>query len=201
MALPLTFLAFYAVTVSPEAQAADATRFPPALRGDFEIQYDVGGETGRLVEDGTEVGRRRLTSHAINYTGTFSPVTGVAVYVALPHLVSERVRFFDAREMAYDPRLENGTMVGTSSLADQEAERGTGLGGVWIGLKGAPLHRDLYTKRADRVSWVLDAAYHFGMTPTSGATAPATHVDREPAPQRFDSRPRSAASTALPSPT
>lgn len=161
MALPLTFLAALSVAVLPEAQAADATRFPPAMRGDFEIEYDVGGETGRLIEDNTEVGRRRLTSHAITYTGTFSPVTGLAVYVGLPHLVSDRVRFFDAQEMAFDPRLESGTTVGTPNIADQEAERGTGMGGVWIGLKGAPMHRELYTKRADRVSWVLDAGFRF----------------------------------------
>jgi len=83
------------------------------------------------------------------------------MYVGLPHLVSDRVRFTDAQEMAYDPRLENGTMVGTASLPDRDAERGTGMGGVWIGLKGAPMHRDLYTRRNDRVSWVLDAGYRF----------------------------------------
>mgnify|MGYP000273885344 CR=1 FL=1 len=143
------------------AHAAEVTRFPPALRGDVEIRYDVGGEKGRLLEDGTEVGTRRLTHHHITYTGTFSPVTGVALYVGLPHLASERVRFFDAQSMAYDPRLENGTMVGTDTLADAEAERGTGMGGVWIGLKGAPMHRELYPRRSDRVSWVLDAGFRF----------------------------------------
>ena len=157
MALPLTVL----IAALPTVHAADATRFPPKWRGDFEVQYDVGGESGRLIEDSTEVGRRRLTSHAITYTGTYSPWTGLAVYVALPHLVSDRVRFFDAQQMAYDPRLENGTMVGTDGLADADAERGTGMGGVWIGLKGAPMHRELYPRRSDRVSWVLDAGWRF----------------------------------------
>jgi len=161
MALPLPLIAAFSVAVVPEAQAADATRFPPKWRGDFEVQYDVGGETGRLMEGDTEVGRRRLTSHAITYTGTYSPWTGLGIYIALPHLVSDRVRFFDAQQMAFDPRLENGTMVGTSSIADEEAERGTGMGGVWIGLKGAPMHREIYTRRGDRVSWVLDAGYRF----------------------------------------
>jgi hypothetical protein len=160
MALPIPLVALV-VAVSSEANAADATRFPPALRGDFEVQYDVGGETGRLMEGESQVGRRRLTSHAITYTGTFSPVTGLGLYVAVPHLVSERVRFFDTHEMAYDPRTGEGTMVGTDSLADREAERGTGLGGVWLGIKGAPMHRELYARRADRVSWVLDAGYRF----------------------------------------
>ncbi len=162
MALPLLLpVAALTAALSSDASAADATRFPPPLRGDFEIQYDVGGETARLIEDETEVGRRRLTSHAITYTGTFSPVTGLALYVGLPHLVSDRVRFFDAQEMQYDPRLENGTMVGTPSISDQDAERGTGMGGVWIGIKGAPMHRELYPRRSDRVSWVLDAGFRF----------------------------------------
>jgi hypothetical protein len=57
MALPLSLsIAACALSFSSEANAADATRFPPALRGDFEIQYDVGGETGRLFEDDVEVG-------------------------------------------------------------------------------------------------------------------------------------------------
>lgn len=146
---------------APAVQAAEVTRFPPALRGDVEVLYDVGGETGRLLEDGTEVGRRRLTHHTITYTGVFSPYKGTAVYVQLPHLASERVRFFDASSMAYDPRLDNGTMLGTPSLPNEEAERGSGLGGTWIGLRGAPMHRDLFSSRSDRVSWVLDAGFRF----------------------------------------
>jgi hypothetical protein len=143
------------------AYAAEVTRFPPALRGDVEIRYDVGGEKGRLLEDDTNVGTRRLTHHHITYTGTFSPVTGVALYVGLPHLASERVRFFNTQSMSYDPRLENGTMVNTAGVPDAEAERGTGMGGVWIGLKGAPMHRELFPNRSDRVSWVLDAGFRF----------------------------------------
>lgn len=157
MALTASFL----LLLGTGAHAAEVTRFPPALRGDVEVRYDVAGETGHLFEAGEEVGARRLTSHAITYTGVFSPVTGFAVYVALPHLASERVRFFDAQTMAFDPRLENGTMLGTTTMPDGDAERGHGLGGVWIGMKGAPMHRELYPRRSDRVSWVLDVGYRF----------------------------------------
>jgi hypothetical protein len=52
-------------------------------------------------------------------------------------------------------------MIGTEPLGALDPVTGSGVGGVWLGLRGAPMHQDIFEKRGDRVSWVLDAGVRF----------------------------------------
>lgn len=137
------------------------TDFPPWLRGDVVVHYDLDSASSRLFEGDEAVGQSRHMSHVMTYEGVFTAWHGLAVTVAMPHWVNETVSFTGARTMAFDPAADAGTMVGTDGLASAPTHQGSGVGGVWLGLRGAPMHQEIFGSRGDRVSWVLDVAYRF----------------------------------------
>ncbi len=153
-------LTLLASMVLPAAQAAEVTELAPMLRGDVQLRYDIDAERGRLVEGDQTVGRRVLTDHTLNWTGSFSILQGAALFIELPQSLSQRVAFKDAHAMGFDPVDDVGTMVDTPALADADPTVGSGMGGTWLGMKGAPFSETLY-QRGDRVSWLLEAAVRF----------------------------------------
>lgn len=143
------------------AHAATVTEFPTAMRGDLGIAYQGAMARYPLVEDTDQVGSSSTADHQLFFAGQFSPLTGVAVMLALPEHLAETVTFADAHQMIYDPNLDAATMDGSPALDAEPTLSGAGLGGLWVGLRGAPFHQALYASRGDRSSWVLDIAYRF----------------------------------------
>ena len=152
--------ALFTALLTP-AQAAEVTELAPMLRGDVQVRYDLDAERGRLMEAGDPVGRRALTNHQVTWSGSFSFYSGAALFVEMPYMASERVRFDDATAMTYDPILDRGTLVGSDPLRGGQPTVGSGLGGTWVGLRGAPYHQDLFADRGDRASLLFEAAWRF----------------------------------------
>lgn len=154
-------LSLLAALTSPAAQAADVTELAPMLRGDVQLAYDLDAERARLLEGDALVGRRGLTDHTVTWSASFSVYTGLALFTELPHHVSSRIRFRDAQSAGFDPVNDTGTYVGTPSLGDPDPTLGKGLGGTWLGIRGAPYHEQLFADRGDRASVLLEAAWRF----------------------------------------
>ncbi len=152
-------LASLLVGLSP-ADAAELTNLPPAMRGDLDIRYLVDVENTRLVEDSTQVGQRRLTEHELVYAPTFAFVKGVGLALEIPHYPSVRLAYPSASQMSVDPTTDSGTMVGSDAVT-LEPELGSGFGGVYLGLRGSPMHQELFSARGDRLSWLLDVGIRF----------------------------------------
>lgn len=152
---PLSLLAF------STANAAEVTSLAPNLRGDFEIRYDLEAEHATLVEGQEEVGRRRMMANTITYAARFSVYHGIGVFLEVPHIAGEGVKYFDAQEMALDPRRDEGTMVGGATIGGEDLRRGAGVGGPWIGLSGTPLSPELFGARGDRTAWKIDLGFRF----------------------------------------
>jgi hypothetical protein len=144
-----------------EARAAELTELAPALRGDVSVRYDLDAAHADLLEGDEQVGRRVLQSHTITWAGSFSPIDGAALFVEMPHIAAERVRYPQAAAMAFDPAADQGTMLGTPTIDDPAELRGAGVGGVWLGVRGTPLSEALWSARGDRTTWLLEAGYRF----------------------------------------
>jgi len=143
------------------AHAAEVTEMAPALQGDAEIRYAFTNLSERLVEDGTRVGERQTLDHGLTYRLSFSPFDGVAALIELPQTAVHEQSFAGATEMIFDPQEDDGTMLGTDELTDLEAMTGTGLAGTWVGIRVAPIHRELFANRGDMGSWRLELAHQF----------------------------------------
>jgi len=143
------------------AHAAELTELAPALRGDVSVRYDLDAAHADLVEGDEDVGRRVMQSHTITWAGSFSPIDGGAIFLEMPHVAAERVRYPSAATMAFDPAAGQGTMLDTSTIDDPSELRGSGVGGVWLGLRGTPLSEALWSSRGDRTTWLIESAYRF----------------------------------------
>lgn len=149
------------ILTGPALAAPDVTDLPPVYRGDLTIAYDGMVESDRLVESGESVGERTLAEHRMSYRLSASVVTGAGLVLELPHYLASSVSFAEGRQMEFDPLDDDGTLVGTAPLGRQPSAKGAGLGGTWIGVRGAPFHQEAFDIRRDRFSWVLEAGYRF----------------------------------------
>lgn len=162
------------------ALAATVTEVPDFLRGDVGIRYGWSHTEGALVERGEVeevVGERAMDLHLLTYGLSFSPAPGVALFVDLPHGVSQSIRFPSSQQMVYDPGTGSGTSIGTDALEPDLVERGSGLTGVWIGLRGTPFS-EAFVRRGNKATWLLEGALRTGSASTfynggAGDGAPA----------------------------
>jgi hypothetical protein len=145
----------------PIVEAAELTDLAPAMRGDIAVRYDWDAERARLQESGETVGKRVIAAHTVTWSGSFSFIDGAAAFFEIPHIAAEKVRYPEANAMIFDPTADAGTMLNTSKLADPPEIRGTGVGGMWIGLRGTPVSEQLFGKRGDRTTWMLETAVRF----------------------------------------
>ena len=141
------------------ARAAELTELAPALRGDVAVRYDFASAHADLLEQDATVGQRVLRTHTVTYAGSFSPIDGAAVFFEVPQIPSQTVSYTEAREMAFDPAADQGTSVGTSTIQNPTGVEGSGVAGVWLGVRGTPLSESLWAGRGDRTTWLLEAGY------------------------------------------
>lgn len=160
MALSLLTLSLLPVSMlcASLAQAAEVTSIPPFLRGDLEVQYTFTHEGGSLLEEDIEVATRRIETHDIVYAAAFAAGPGVAVFMELPQNAATRVSFPTANEMVYDPSQRSGTMIETDPIVDTPAVSGSGLGGVWMGIRGTPFSES-FKRRGNLATWLIEGAY------------------------------------------
>jgi hypothetical protein len=145
--------------IAGTAQGAEVTALPPAMRGDVGIAYDVRVVPDTLIEDETEVGRRRAIDHTLVYTASFGLTKILALEIALPHSASSRMRFFDSQRMVYEPNQGKGTMIGTAQLPSDPEVHGSGMGGTRFGLALTPFSETAYASRGDNLTWLMRAGY------------------------------------------
>ena len=142
------------------AGAAEVTELAPQYRGDLGFKFDSYTQYDRLVEDDTQVGKRQLRNNQLTLHGGFSVLQGAGLFFEIPHY-SERISYPEANIMAFDPNNDSGTMLGTDAVSAEAGLQGSGFGGTWIGLRGAPLHEELFAHRGDRSSWLFEVGYRF----------------------------------------
>lgn len=153
--LPLPLLAL--VTT---AHAADVTAMPAPFRGLATLEYRVEGDAARLVEGDTQVGARQERLHTLALQGAFSVWRGISLAVDLPVALDQRLVWSQAREMAFDPTLGAGSMVGAAALEPPPVEQGGGLLGPTFALQLTPFNAEHPGKRrADRTTWLVEAGY------------------------------------------
>jgi hypothetical protein len=145
------------------ASAATVTDLPPFLRGDLSVAYGfdyLGGsltERGEIGEEDTTVANRVVSDHTLRYGLTFSVAPGAAVSVEIPHTVYRAVDVSEWSRMVYDPATGSGTYVGTATEEDATVSKGSGIGGVWLGVKGTPFS-EAFVGRQTRFTWLLEGA-------------------------------------------
>ena len=154
--MPLSSL----LLLSSLAGAAEVTELAPQYRGDLGFQFDSFTQYDRLVEDETQVGTRQLRTNQLTLSGAFSFLTGAGLFFEIPRYV-ERISYPEANLMAFDPNSDSGTMAGTEALTGETGMEGVGFGGTWLGLRGSPIHEDLFAYRGDRSSWLFEVGYRF----------------------------------------
>lgn len=151
------------------AAAATVTDVPTFLRGDVWFGYTYDRLAGGLTEvdysqatanpDGVrqDVGDRRIELHQLHYGGAFGVGPGVAIYLDIPHDVSEMVTFDRWHDMVYAPSTGSGTYMGSAEQAAQTMADGGGIEGVWIGVRGTP-YSSAFKTRPSLVTVLLDGA-------------------------------------------
>lgn len=148
-------------TLLPLAAAATVTEIPPFLRGDVELGYTYDRLAGSLEERGDEgdvvVAQRALQEHALSYGVVFGAGPGVAVVVRAPHYLTSSVSYDELGQMVYDPSTGSGTYQDAISGTPGVAVSGSGLGGVWLGVRGTPFS-EAFVKRQNRATWLLEGA-------------------------------------------
>jgi len=162
------------------AAAATVTELPVFLRGDVGIRYGWSHTQGALVERGDVeevVGDRTMDLHQLTYALAFAPAPGTAVFVEIPHGIAQSIRFPTSQQMVYDPGTGTGTSIGTDALEPDLERTGSGLSGVWIGLRGTP-YSEAFPRRQNRATWLIEGALRTGSASTfynggSGDGAPA----------------------------
>ncbi len=137
------------------AFGAEVTEMPPKLRGDVDVLDSHRVATVGLVEDGVDVGRRLETRNDLRVSGEFSPVSGLAIRLAVPLSPSMSVSWADARQMAFDPITGSGTYGTAGPATGTTGFQAGGLTGVELGVALAPFSEQF--RRPDRVTWRLDA--------------------------------------------
>lgn len=153
--LPLPLLAL--VTA---AHAADVTAMPAPFRGLATLEYRVEGDAARLVEGDTQVGARQERLHTLALQGAFSVWRGISLAVDLPVALDQRLVWSDAREMAFDPTLGAGSMIGAPEVEAPAVEQGGGLMGPTFSIQLSPFNAEHPGKRrADRTTWLIEAGY------------------------------------------
>lgn len=146
------------------AHAANVTEIPPFLRGDVSVGYRFDMLSGSLEEHGAvdvEVGQRTISDHMLSYRAEFGAGPGVAVFFELPHWVSSTVGYGSLGTMVYDPATGAGTYQGTNPGEAGDRIQGSGLGGVWIGVRGTPFS-EAFETRKNRATWLLEGALRTG---------------------------------------
>jgi len=147
------------------ALAATVTEIPPFLHGDGGLTYSFDRLGGSLVQrtgnDDSEVGKRAIASHVIDYHLTFAPGPGVALTLDLPQYVSESVSYSTWQAMVYDPATGTGTALGTNAGDPGVLARGGGFGGLWIDVGGVPFS-EAYEGRNNKATWKLDLGFRTG---------------------------------------
>lgn len=146
------------------AFAATVTEVPDFLRGDVGLRYGWDRTAGHLAERAdTEVvvADRAMDTHLMFYEASFAPAPGVAVFAEIPHYLSESVGYTEAQEMVYDPATGSGTYVGTDALEPGTYVQGSGLDGVWFGVRATPFS-EAFTGRNNRATWRIELAGRTG---------------------------------------
>jgi hypothetical protein len=142
------------------ALASSVTELPPMLRGDVSIGYAWESLRGSLQETGAdgqvEVGQRVLTEHVLRYRADFTAGPGVGVFVEVPQWASQSVTGTEGQTMVYDPATRTGTLIGTNPVADGDYASGSGVGGVWLGVRGTPWSESFRSR--NNVTWLLEGA-------------------------------------------
>ena len=140
------------------ASAAEVTEIAPQFRGDLGFRFDSFTQYDRLVEGDEQVGRRQIQNSQMTIAGALSFIDGAGVFFEIPRYANQ-ISYPEANLMAFDPNSDSGTMVGTSPLTGDIGLSGKGFGGAWLGLRGAPLHEELFSHRGDRISALFEVGY------------------------------------------
>jgi hypothetical protein len=154
-------LPLFKLSIFMPGLALDMTEMAPAMRGDVEVRYTYGQERTQLIEDRTPVGQRTHATHHMDTFLSFNPVKGAGLFIQIPSTPKTTISYGEAYQMGFDPGNDSGSMLSMEELNNSPVLSGKGPEGTWIGLRGSPLHEDLYSSRGDRVSWVLDLGYRF----------------------------------------
>ena len=139
------------------ANGAEVTDLPTNLRGDAGVRYDHSALSGSLVEGESTVGNRSADSDKVTYSAVFSPISGAAVFVEVPSVIGRSLSYSESNQMLFDPVANRGTMVGTSLVDDPPSFEGSGLEGIWTGVRASPFN-ERYTSRGNRVTWLIELA-------------------------------------------
>ena len=149
--------ALYSLGAVGIASAAEVTELPTELRGDAGVRYDHSAFSGSLIEDETTVGERSSKAHQVTYGAAFAPINGAAVFVEVPSVITRDLSYTDSHQMLFDPVANRGSMLDTGLLDDPPSYEGSGLEGIWFGVRGTPFN-ERFTARGNRVTWLIELA-------------------------------------------
>jgi hypothetical protein len=154
-----------AVWLLPVARASTLTEIPPFLKGDFGIGYGYDRLAGTLSERaqdpddpnagqlvGFDVGHRRVDVNILTYRLAAGVAPGVALTLDIPQYISESTSYTTAQSMVYNPASGTGTSIGTPPADPGVYQRGAGVGGLWIAVRGLPFS-ETYEGRNNQASW------------------------------------------------
>ncbi len=143
---------------APTALAAEVCDLPPQWRGSVGLGWWVEGDRARLEERGFIVGERTARRHDLRLDADVAVWQGVVLGAELPIVLDQRIVWFEAREMSFDPSLGEGSYVASSGLGENPTLSGGGPAGPVVSLTLAPFQRGR-AARAVPTDLLLEVGY------------------------------------------
>jgi hypothetical protein len=137
------------------ANAADITNQPDALKADVSLTTDFRRQNFGLDEQGEDVGGVTINQQQVGLRAEVGLVTGVSAFLAFSGSTGHEFQYTNPRTMGWDPKADEGSLRNGLPVEDGvDAVTGSGMLGVWMGLRGTPFSEN----RGAKTTWLLEGA-------------------------------------------
>jgi hypothetical protein len=137
------------------ANAADITNQPEALKADVSLRTDFRRQNFGLDEQNENVGGVTVDEQRVGLRAEVGLVTGVSAFLALSGSTNQEFRYTAPRTMGWDPKADEGSLRNGEPIeGGVEPVTGSGMLGVWMGLRGTPFSET----RGAKMTWLLEGA-------------------------------------------
>lgn len=153
----LALSAALAPLLAVKAHSAEVTDLPPELGLVGRLSYGGSSLSGKLLEEGQQVARRRITRHDLALGAELAPLPWVSFSLELGLTPSLRYRYPEAREMIIEPLTGSGSYLAGEPSLETPTVAASGISGLWLGIAANPLLAAGPSGDA-RSAWRLDAA-------------------------------------------
>jgi hypothetical protein len=137
------------------AHAANALDQPEALKANVSLFTDFQRAQFGLDEAGDVFGQVQLQDHRMGLRVEAGIITGVSAFLSFAGSTNNAISYVDPRTMGWDPTEDEGSLANGLPIEDGvEPVSGSGLRGVWLGVRGTPFSQT----RGAKANWLIEGA-------------------------------------------